>query len=1001
MTRTLQDILDDIDDKDAMAFLTETLPNVSLHSFSYSKTLFDFQQDALKNSIKALFLFYERHNQDKNSFFSVYLNNEVSLQNYKASSYFDEYEEYFPKDPKGEYIPFSNFCNRISFWMATGSGKTLVIIKLIEILSALMKSRKLPKRDILFLAHRQEIIEQFKDLVDEFNQLSDYKIALHNLKDFNRVKYDNPSILADSIDVFFYRSDLISDESKQSIIDFRSYDNEGKWFILLDEAHKGTQKDISKRQAFYSILSRDAFLFNFSATFTEINDNATCAFNFNLDKFVNAGYGKQIYVSEKNAKGFDKKTDFSDRDKQKVVLKSLILHTYISEYIAKIRDSSGDKGIYHRPLLMGLVNSVNFKGADDLKKRAPDLLLLFEELDKISNKKLINGLFEDARKELADEMEGAIYSVGKDRVQIDKKFLLGITYQNLLKAVFNSTKSGNIEVLSIPGNRQEIAFKLHTAEKPFALIRIGDTSGWHKNILYGNKEISETQQEKSWFGSLNYPDSSINILMGSRTFYEGWDSNRPNIILFVNIGKGVDSKKFVLQSIGRGVRIEPILNKRRRMQRLLNSNKVKEGLYKKVQAYIHAPESLFIFGTNAENLSNIIDYVKQEKGESQNRPRPLGDLFEGSAPNSIPIDKTQLLVPKYIPVDSLVPKDDLPLYPISTEDLALSQEFLTNINDKVAMLMYKCSSKVLDRVKETFKDTDQSYDTDIGTPDLNRPFLSADRIIKYFSQTTKEFDKFKPLEGEIKHHTEITFVGADDLYEELKEKIKFMAKFPEHNAELRKKYQDNRGDGKNSGFDDFSKAAAKLENAQRIKINDVTINIEYLANHYYNPILVSEKEKQDYLKNIIQVPSEVDFLNKLSDMAGELDQAFEWWMFSKINEKWDKLGIPYYNTDISRTTTYHPDFIFWLKEKNSKMLHIVFVDPKGTKISDYQHQAAWYSRVFGKPGEEKIHTNEGLEVKLYLKFFTNDKSHVPELIRKYWIESPKEIADIGKNQAKK
>ena len=50
--------------------------------------------------------------------------------------------------------------------------------------------------------------------------------------------------------------------------------------------------------------------------------------------------------------------------------------------------------------------------------------------------------------------------------------------------------------------------------------------------------------------------------MGSRSFYEGWDSNRPNIINFINIG-GRDAKKYVLQAIGRGVRIEPYKGKRK------------------------------------------------------------------------------------------------------------------------------------------------------------------------------------------------------------------------------------------------------------------------------------------------------------------------------------------------------------------------------------------------------------------------------------------------------
>ncbi len=90
---------------------------------------------------------------------------------------------------------------------------------------------------------------------------------------------------------------------------------------------------------------------------------------------------------------------------------------------------------------------------------------------------------------------------------------------------------------------------MQRSEKPFGLIKIGDISGWFKEKLEGY-EIIESFENESIFKKINHDDSEINILMGSRAFYEGWDSNRPNIILFVNIGVGSDAKKFVLQSVG-------------------------------------------------------------------------------------------------------------------------------------------------------------------------------------------------------------------------------------------------------------------------------------------------------------------------------------------------------------------------------------------------------------------------------------------------------------------
>lgn len=50
----------------------------------------------------------------------------------------------------------------MSFWMATGSGKILVIVKLIEIIAKLIEEKELPQGDILFLAHREDLLDQFK-----------------------------------------------------------------------------------------------------------------------------------------------------------------------------------------------------------------------------------------------------------------------------------------------------------------------------------------------------------------------------------------------------------------------------------------------------------------------------------------------------------------------------------------------------------------------------------------------------------------------------------------------------------------------------------------------------------------------------------------------------------------------------------------------------------------------------------------------------------------------
>jgi hypothetical protein len=279
----------------------------------------------------------------------------------------EHYADYL--DPQTDKITYEAFINRMSFWMATGSGKTLVIVKLIELLGRLIRAGEAPPCDILFLTHRDDLIEQLKRHVEEFNAShSDTPIALHELKEYAAVKRERPSLFREhEITVFYYRSDNLSDEQKEKLVDFRNYDNNGRWYILLDEAHKGDRED-SKRQHIYSILSRNGFLFNFSATFTDPRDIATTVYNFNLSEYIRRGYGKHLLVLQQEMRAFkDKSEDYSDEEKRKVVLKTLILLAYVRKVYERIEspltptlsplskggEGAGSGGIHNTTLTQG------------------------------------------------------------------------------------------------------------------------------------------------------------------------------------------------------------------------------------------------------------------------------------------------------------------------------------------------------------------------------------------------------------------------------------------------------------------------------------------------------------------------------------------------------------------------------------------------------------------------------------------------------------------------
>ena len=980
----LQEIVEDIQ--------MENLPpnwqkiNVENSQFSTNKIFFKFQRQALAKALKSLWLYFKAKEANKRQLYSLYQNNGLQeIFNYglkkeedkRAAQHLLTYDEDYPV--KDAYISYAHFINRMSFWMATGSGKTLIIVKLIEMLGKLIAAQELPSRDILFLAHRDDLLEQFKEHVTEFNQ-SNPAMQLHliGLKDYPDVKREHPLPLTHAgINVFCYRSDLISDSRKKAIVDFADYDNNGNWYILLDEAHKGDkgEKVESKRQILYSILSRNGFLFNFSATFTDARDHATCAYNFNLAKFVEAGYSKHIYVSSTGVGAFKGKDDFDDEAKQRIVLKTLLLLTYIHKHFEKIRKVNDT--LYHRPLLLTLVNSVQAPGSD--------LDLFFRELEKIAQNEIAANLLEKAKDELVHEFrDDPAYEFETGiTCSLDSNQIAKLGYTDILRYVLNAKKPGRIEVLKLPGNKKELIFKLVTSDRPFALIKIGDTSAWLKQQL-AEYEINESYDHASYFKKINKDDSDISILMGSRSFYEGWDSNRPNILLFINIGVGKRAKKFVLQAIGRGVRIEPIKNQRRRLLELVNAQKIEEELYERIKKSVPPLESLLVFGTNAQNIKEVVGVLKEERPS-----RPLGDAFIVNPA----ADGQLFLIPDYKDSDKILADENQPQkYPITDEGLDETWEFYEDLDDKIALVLYDCDVSVLKKAKESFTEEKRGqYYANEGNASSSDPEINLGRIFNHFAIRNQVFDKFEKLTNQIVHFREIRLQDDEDKYQELLAKNKIMQRKPAIQQKLAKEY----GQMEERAYKELM---GSLMKADSFDMNKQKISIKHLADHYYLPVIVpaDKDEKVDFISNIINVPSEVAFINELEQQAQNISAQVDWWMFSKLDHTLDRVTIPYYNPALNTIAAFHPDFIFWMR-KGPRYL-ILFVDPKGTEHTAASRKIDGYTRIFETDKEQSKdfrHNHDGnvLTINVGLLLKTTDTRMAPDRYSRHWFDNFAQFAD--------
>ncbi|MBI4786071.1 MAG: DEAD/DEAH box helicase family protein [Chloroflexi bacterium] len=969
-------------------FPFESLPpawtTFDLARFSRSKRLWDYQQTALQNAIKTLWKYFADLTADpaqrKQSFFGWYADNNIPLQDISLGKKRDNVTLLAPYYPiTDSQIGYAHFINRMSFWMATGSGKTLVIVKLIEVLWALMQRGEIPSNDVVVLTHREDLLRQLREHVNEYNLTGgDLFIRLRELKEYAEVKRDFPSLLAhQEITVFSYRSDNLSDVQKERIIDFRNYDDNGRWYVLLDEAHKGDKED-SKRQHIYSILSRNGFLFNFSATFTDDRDTLTTAAEFNLSSFIGKGYGKHIAIFKQENSAFRKDNgDFTDEEKQKIVLQSLLMLAYVSKTRERLRAATG-ADLYHRPLLIALVNSVNTDDAD--------LRLFFAQLERIARGKNIDGVFRRAKSDLWKELqEQPKWLYEGERFTADSAIFDSLTIKDVLEHVFNTTSHGEIEVLARPSNEKELAFRLKSAEvgAPFALIRIGDTRSWQKEMLAGYTFV-EGFEDESFFERINADDTQISLLMGSRSFYEGWDSNRPNVITFINIGIGTDAKKFVLQSVGRGVRIEPLKGKRRRLENLHNAKEVDDQTFQSARPFLNALQTLFIFGTNRVALESVLNGLDQEKEKEAGRELAL-------AVNPAVTDQRPLLIPVYRVADRPLIEQRAPgKFELQPAELQTLRHYRSHLADDRLLLAHHDLlpqqianlDKVLDAPETYFNPT---TDRKFGSMNILLP-----RLAKYLRTVPKEWDGFKPLDTEINHYRHIRVVLQD--IQELWRKIQAVQAYQDPAAQmaaLKEQFTARQLD-----FDAFMAAAQKLTSASAEETftlpNGALLRIKNIAAHYYVPLLLSESETIQYINHVIHVPSEVLFIKQLEEYMRAPDNllaAFDWWLFSRADEILDRIFIPYYDPNQNQMRDFHPDFIFWLKRWNDYF--ILFVDPKGMGRSEYMHKVTGYKEIFvvHATGAIREFKHNGMTVRVALALHTTDANQAPPGYEDVWFDN--------------
>jgi hypothetical protein len=501
-----------------------------------------------------------------------------------------------PGDPKDAKFTESDL-KKLAFWMATGSGKTLIMhINYRQFLHY----NNLPLDNILLITPNEGLSEQ------HIEEMTASNIPCRRF-DLN----ESGLGMAEQDAVRVIEITKLVEEKRGGGLSVPVESFEGNNLIFVDEGHKGSGGEAWR--SFRDALGQTGFTFEYSATFGQAltaarNDDLTAeygkaiVFDYSYRYFHGDGYGKDFRILNLKEETTEGKTE------------TLLLGNLLSFYEQhRVFEEQGDAlrpYNLEKPLWVFVGSSVNAVYTEDKEKRS-DVLTVARFLHHLLENK--RGWAVKAIKKLLDGKTGLVDPDGQD-VFADKFQYLRTagtdaeaTYQGILAKVLHTPAGGGLHLCDLRGRAGELGLKASGAEDYFGLIYIGDTSTFKKLVETDDSGIvlEEDAITDSLFEGINEPDTSIEILIGAKKFMEGWNSWRVSNMGLLNIGRKEGSE--IIQLFGRGVRL-------RGKDFTLKRSSALDGSHPE-----HVPllETLNIFAVRANYMSQFREYLEKEGVETQ------------------------------------------------------------------------------------------------------------------------------------------------------------------------------------------------------------------------------------------------------------------------------------------------------------------------------------------------------------------------------------------------
>lgn len=445
---------------------------------------------------------------------------------------------------KALFRPFGrDDLRKLAFWMATGSGKTLLLH------FNLLQYRHYfpgPLNNIL--------------LITPNTGLSDQHLAEARASGLHAERFDpeRPGLLPgrDVLQVIEITK-LVEDKKGGGVtVPVARFLREGvPNLIFVDEGHKGSGGEVWK--GYRDQLGATGFTFEYSATFGQ-------ALNAAGNEDLLAEYGKSIAFDYSyrhfHGDGFGKDFRLLNVDGDDPEVRDALMAANLLAYYQQLRvyDNGTDWRPYgiEKPLWVYVGASVN-SGA----KGGSDIATVLDFLDRfLANRrdwsaKLVRKLLHDERLFRGGDGRAGLHDALawlRERYPGDANF--SALLAELLSRVFHLQAAGaRLEAQPIRGADGEIALRAQGAEQPFGVVNVGDAAALVKLLQERGLPILEDVVGGSLFAGINRRGSPVNLLLGAKKFIEGWSSWRVGSLGLLNVGKSEGAQ--IIQLFGRGVRL--------------------------------------------------------------------------------------------------------------------------------------------------------------------------------------------------------------------------------------------------------------------------------------------------------------------------------------------------------------------------------------------------------------------------------------------------------------